>query len=193
MAARKKTKLQPVFRLSLEGEKQTIMDQTDALLLRYVGETHSLSEAAKRVGISYRNAWDRVKQVEKNLGERIVETKVGGAKGGGATLTPDGQILFDEFRKVRRYLFDALDDREFGGQASFRLSARNRLRARVTKVQKGAVVASVRMTTLEPSQITSIISNDAVDDLGLKEGDLVEAIIKSTEVIVGKRTTGPQA
>ena len=43
----KKMRLQPVFRLAIEGEKETVLDQTDALLLRYIGETSSLSKAAK--------------------------------------------------------------------------------------------------------------------------------------------------
>jgi len=183
----KKMRLQPVFRLALEGEKRTVLDQTDALLLRYIGETSSLSKAAKRCGISYRNAWGRVKQVERTTGKRMVETRVGGAKGGGATLTSDGAELLKEFRRVRRYLFDALDDREFWGQASYKLSARNRLRARVTRVQKGSITAQVKMMMLEPAALTSIISNDSVDDLALKEGDEVEAIVKSTEVIIAKR------
>jgi molybdate transport system regulatory protein len=180
-------RLQPVFRLALEGEKHMVLDQTDALLLRYIGETSSLSKAAKRCGISYRNAWDRVRRVEQTMGKRVVETTVGGAKGGGATLTADGVELLKEFRRVRRYLFDALDDREFWGQASYKLSARNRLRARITNVEKGSITAKVEMMMLEPAALTSIISNDSVDDLDLKEGDEVEAIVKSTEVIIGKQ------
>jgi molybdate transport system regulatory protein len=180
-------KLQPVFRLALEGDKQTVLDQTDARLLRYIGETGSLSKAAKICGISYRNAWGRVHQVEETLGKPMVETKVGGAEGGGATLTPEGEALFKEFRRVRRYLFDALDDQEFWGQASYKLSARNRLRARITRVQKGSITSEVKMMMLEPGALTSIISNDAVDDMELKEGDIVDAIVKSTEVIIGKQ------
>jgi len=181
-------RLQPVFRLEIEGEKETVLDQTDAHLLRYIGETSSISKAAKLSGISYRNAWDRVKHIERTMGKRMVETKVGGAKGGGATLTSDGADLLKEFRRVRRYLFDALDDREFWGHASYKLSARNRLRATITQVQKGSITSQVKMMMLEPAALTSIISNDSVDDLALKEGDEVDAIVKSTEVIIGKKT-----
>ena len=86
------------------------------------------------------------------------------------------------------YLFDALDDREFWGHVSYKLSARNRFRARITGVQKGSITSQVKMMMLEPVALTSIISNDSVEDLALKEGDEVEAIVKSTEVIIGKRT-----
>jgi len=188
LAPTKKAKLQPVFRLELEGEGgETILDQTDARLLRYIGETNSLTKAAKKAGISYRNAWDRLKHVEQKLGKPIVETKVGGAYGGRARLTPEGTALFQRFRGVRKYLFDALDDKKAFGKTSFRLSARNRMRAKVTKIQRGIITAQVKMVTLEPATLTSIISIDAVEDLDLREGDEVEAIVKSTEIMVGKK------
>jgi molybdopterin-binding protein len=42
------------------------------------------------------------------------------------------------------------------------------------------------MRVTAPASITSIISREAVEDLGLAEGDEIEAIIKSTEVIIAK-------
>ncbi len=179
-------KLQPAFHLSLEEGKQVVLDQTDALLLRRIAETSSLTEGAKLAGISYRNAWDRVKAIESNLGKKIVETKVGGATGGSATLTGEGVSLLHEFRKVRKYLFEALDEPEYMAHASFKLSARNRLKVKVTNVQKGDVTASLKMTVSNPAVLTSIISREAVEDLDLKAGDEVLAIIKSTEVIIAK-------
>jgi molybdate transport system regulatory protein len=178
--------LQPAFHLSLAEGKQVVLDQTDALLLRRISETSSLTEAAKLTGISYRNAWDRIQSFEKTLGTKIVETKVGGATGGGATLTPEGVSLLHDFRKVRKYLFEALDEPENMGHASFKLSARNRLRVRITNVHKGDVTAAIKMKVTVPAELTSIISREAVDDLDLKEGDEVVAIVKSTEVLIAK-------
>ena len=79
-------KLQPVFRLALEGDKHVVLDQKDALLLRRISETHSLTEGAKMAGMSYRNAWDRIRAMESNLGKKIIVTKVGGVTGGGDTV-----------------------------------------------------------------------------------------------------------
>ena len=186
MGSTRKANLLPAFCLSLEDNKHVVLDQIDALLLRRISETTSLKEGAKRSGISYRNAWDRIKAIESNLGMKIVETKVGGATGGGASLTPEGESLLQEFRKVRKYLFNALDDREFMVHASYKLSARNRLKAQITKIQKGDVTVSIKMRVMVPATLTSIISREAVEDLDLREGDEVEAIVKSTEVIIGK-------
>ena len=179
--------LQPSFRLSLEEGKHVVLDQTDALLLRGISETSSLKEGAKLTGISYRNAWDRIRAMESSIGVKIVETKVGGASGGGATLTPEGVALLKNFRKVRKYLFNALDEKEFMAHASYKLSVRNRLRVRITKIQKGDVTASIKMKVESPATLTSIISTEAVNDLGLKEGDDAIALVKSTEVILAKK------
>lgn len=179
--------LKPSFRLLLEdSERGVVLDQTDALLLRRVSETGSLTQSAKMVGISYRAAWDRVKKMEKNFGRPLVNRKTGGKTGGGATVTEESRRLLKEFRKTRKLLFNVLDDTEAWEDVGYRLSARNRLTAKVVEVRRGAVTSQVRMRLLSPTTVTSIITNDAIDDLSLKKGDRVQAIVKSTDVLVAK-------
>ncbi|MGD0146442.1 MAG: TOBE domain-containing protein [Nitrososphaerales archaeon] len=179
-------KLKPVPHLSLEDKKQTVLEEVDARLLRRISETNSLTEAARVLGISYRNAWDRIKRLESRSGKKILESKAGGATGGSSRLTPDGMTLFREFRSVRKYLFNALDDRDSAGNVGYKLSARNRVRAKITTIKKGDVIAMIKMAATDPVALTSIISNEAVEDLGLQEGDEVQAIIKATEVMIAK-------
>ena len=66
------------------------------------------------------------------------------------------------------------------------LSGRNQLKGKVTSVELGAVMASIKIEISEPDTITAAITKESVEKLGLAEGDDVCAIIKSTEVIVGK-------
>jgi molybdate transport system regulatory protein len=177
----------PAFRLLLEdGRKQVVLDQTDAALLRGISETGSLTRAAKVVGLSYRSAWDRVEKMQANVGLRLVESKTGGKTGGGASLTDEGRLLLKEFRKTRKLLFDTLDDKEAWEDVGYKLSARNKLRAKVVEVKAGAVTSQVKMRLVSTSTLTSVITNEAVEDLALKEGDEVEAIVKSTDVLVAK-------
>jgi molybdate transport system regulatory protein len=186
-----KRSLKPRFHLSLEnGEKQALLDETDALLLRRISESNSLTDAAKLAGISYRNAWDRLNRLETTLGAKVVETKVGGTKGGGTRLTQEGANLLNEFRQLRKYLFNALEDEEFRGHVAYKLSARNRFKAKIVEVQRGSITSEIKMLVLQPGKLTSIISNEAVDDLALKENDEVEAVIKATEVIIAKKEEG---
>ena len=67
-----------------------------------------------------------------------------------------------------------------------KLSARNQLNGKVTDVELGAVMANVKIEVSEPGVITAVITKESAEKLGLAEGDDVCAIIKSTEVIVGK-------
>ena len=66
-------------------------------------------------------------------------------------------------------------------------SARNQLKGKITSVDLGAVMANIKIEVTEPNTITAVITKESAERLGLtEEGDDVTAIIKSTEVIVGK-------
>lgn len=64
-------------------------------------------------------------------------------------------------------------------------SARNQLPGVVTGVRLGNVMAQVEIRVGD-NQVVAAITRDAAEDLNLKEGDQVVAIIKATEVMVGK-------
>ena len=66
------------------------------------------------------------------------------------------------------------------------ISARNKLDGTIEKVDLGAVMASIKIKVDSPGLITAVITKESAEKLGLKEGDSVSAIIKATEVIVGK-------
>ena len=66
------------------------------------------------------------------------------------------------------------------------LSARDQLKGKVTNVELGAVMANIKIEVEDPNTITAVITKESAERLGLAEGDDVVALIKSTEVIVGK-------
>ncbi len=67
-----------------------------------------------------------------------------------------------------------------------RISARNRFPGKVEIVEKGIITAKVKIRVDVPISITAVVTKEAVDDLGLKTGDIVEAIVKSTSVMIAK-------
>ena len=67
-----------------------------------------------------------------------------------------------------------------------KLSARNQLAGKILEVTKGQTTAHIRIDIGGGNIITSSITNEAVDDLALAAGDTVTAIIKSSDVIIGK-------
>ena len=66
-----------------------------------------------------------------------------------------------------------------------RLSARNRLKGKVVEVTRGQTTAHVRID-IGGIGITASITNEAVDELGLKPGDEAYAVVKASDVMVGK-------
>ena len=67
-----------------------------------------------------------------------------------------------------------------------KLSARNQLKGKIVKVTKGQVTAHVGIDIGGGVVVTASITNEAVDDLGLKVGDAAWAVIKASDVMIGK-------
>jgi molybdopterin-binding protein len=65
-------------------------------------------------------------------------------------------------------------------------SARNQLKATVKSVNLGTVMAEVVVELPDGQQIVSAITRNSAEALDLKQGDAVIAVIKSTEVMIGK-------
>jgi molybdenum-pterin binding domain len=66
------------------------------------------------------------------------------------------------------------------------LSARNKIKGTIEEIVLGAVMAKVKVNIGGGNAVSSLISVESVDDLKLKVGDEVYAIVKSTEVMIGK-------
>jgi molybdopterin-binding protein len=67
-----------------------------------------------------------------------------------------------------------------------KLSARNQLKGKIAAVTKGATTSHVKIDIGGGVTITASITNEAVADLGLKVGDEAWAVIKASDVMVGK-------
>ena len=67
-----------------------------------------------------------------------------------------------------------------------KMSARNQLKGTIKSIKTGDIMAEVIIELPGGQQITSVITADAIQSLQLQEGNQVIAIIKSTEVMVGK-------
>jgi molybdopterin-binding protein len=65
-----------------------------------------------------------------------------------------------------------------------KLSARNVLKGKVVSVEKGSTTAHVKIELASGQVVTSAITNESVDALGLKVGGEAYAVIKSSDVII---------
>jgi molybdopterin-binding protein len=66
-----------------------------------------------------------------------------------------------------------------------KISARNQLHGRVTAISLGGVMAEVRVQVGQ-HEVVSVITRASAEALGIQVGDAVVAVIKATEVILGK-------
>ena len=87
----------PRLNLWLENEGEVIFSIWRMELLQAVAETGSISQAAAAMEVHYRTAWQKINEMESRLGQKLVETQVGGRHGGGAQLTPLAQVLIAAF------------------------------------------------------------------------------------------------
>ncbi|MGP8033357.1 MAG: winged helix-turn-helix domain-containing protein [Steroidobacteraceae bacterium] len=67
-------------------------------LLEHIGSSGSLSQAARELRMSYRRAWQLLESINSSFRERVVLTATGGRGGGGARLTPFGELLIRAYR-----------------------------------------------------------------------------------------------
>jgi molybdate transport system regulatory protein len=180
-------KHRPTAKVWLEYKGKPLLGKGGADILEAVKKEQSISKAAKKVGMSYRYVWNYLDSISKTIGEPVVETFKGGKMGGGgAKLTQLGELLLKEYRRVEDYVGEVLRDEEYWEAAGLKISARNRLKGIVRSVEKGDVIAKVKMEIKAPVIITALISKEAAEDLNLRVGDKVEAVVKATEVLVAK-------
>ncbi len=177
----------PSGKIWLEREGKPILGKGGAEILKEIETQQSLTRAAEKLGMSYRYVWNYVQKIDKALGEDVVETYKGGKTGGGgARLTAVGKELLEEYTRLESCLGEFLACTNSLEVKRLRLSARNQLKGKIVSVEKGVITAKVKVEVKVPATITSVITKEAVEDLGLKVGDEVEVVIKSTEVMIGK-------
>jgi molybdate transport system regulatory protein len=153
-------------------------------LLKAIDEEKSLRKACMKMDISYKHAWNVLNKMSERLGKDVVTTARGG-KNQGTFLTDEGRRLIKEYEMNKKFVNNAMEDEGSWEKLSLAISARNKIPAKVTGVEKDGLVAKVKLE-IDPSALTSIITSEAVERLDIKEGDSVFAIIKSTEVLIGK-------
>jgi molybdate transport system regulatory protein len=177
----------PSGKIWIEHQGKPIVGKGGAEILREIDAQQSLSKAAEKLGMSYRYVWNYVQKIHRALGETVVETYKGGKTGGGgARLTDVGRALLDEYVRLEGCLGEFLACTNNVEVKRLKLSARNQLKGKIVSVEKGVITAKVKVEIKMPVTVTAVITKEAVEDLGLKVGDEVTAIVKSTEIIIGK-------
>ncbi|AUT72687.1 TOBE domain-containing protein [Paraburkholderia hospita] len=164
-------------------------------LLAAIGETGSITGAAKAIGMSYKAAWDAVDAMNNLAGETLVIRSTGGKGGGGTTLTPRALTLIDTFRAVERehrlFLERAgvaiagfSDDWQLIGRIGMKTSARNQWYGKVSAIQRGTVNDEVSLALPGGQSVVAVVTHESTETLGLAVGGEAVALVKASSVLL---------
>ncbi len=103
MDAKVKVWIEDDFRNLIFGDGKT-------QVLELIDETGSIKEAAERVGMNYKKAWNHVKILQENVADELVIANKG--SGGGTKLTPKAKELIETYKQLRDEV-DAFAQRRF--------------------------------------------------------------------------------
>lgn len=180
-------KHKPSCKVWIEYKGTPVLGKGGAEILRAIAAENSLSKAAVTLGMSYRYLWNYIQKTQKALKAHIVETFKGGkAGGGGAKLTALGKSLLEEYQRVESHLSAVLTDTEYCEATGLKISTPNQLNGKVLSIGNDKQTSKVKIELKAPATVTALITKKAVEELGIKVGDEVHAIVKSTEVMIGK-------
>jgi len=93
--------VEPRLKLWVEKDGLIVFSDYRAELLDHIARTGSISGGAERMGLSYRRAWGKIKEIEHNLGTRLVQSEAGGPGGGRTKLTREGEEILARYRVFR--------------------------------------------------------------------------------------------
>jgi molybdate transport system regulatory protein len=161
-------------------------------LIEAVAELGSISAAAKRVGLSYKGAWDAVQALNNLFDGPLVAAAPGGKAGGTATVTPRGHAVIAAFRRVQAEMDAALAklDRDVGSDLFWSLgmktSARNALRGVISDITPGAVSGEVTLALGDGVAITAVLTRQSIADLELEVGRHAIALVKASFIVLAK-------
>ncbi len=179
-------------------------------ILRLVGDCGSISEAARRAGVSYKAAWQAIDTLSNLAGAELLARAVGGSGGGGARLTDAGRHLLEASQMLdgaRRDVLGKLESRSTRQAAgagaepthglapgaaalALRTSMRNQLPCIVKAIRRRGSAVTVHLALPDGSAIGSRITRESAQLLGLTAGKPVLALFKATAVQIVREASG---
>jgi molybdate transport system regulatory protein len=98
----------PGLLLRVLSDRHPAMGPGKAQLVALIADTGSISAAARKMGMSYRRAWQLVEAVNKSFNRPVVLTATGGKRGGGAVVTDFGKRLVERYHAMETKASDAI-------------------------------------------------------------------------------------
>ncbi|NCN68478.1 MAG: LysR family transcriptional regulator [Candidatus Altiarchaeum hamiconexum] len=173
--------MEPKIKILLSDGK---INEKRIKLLKFIEKYGSLNNASKEMGITYKHAWDEIKDMEKSLNEKLLLIISRGRKGRGTTLREKAKEILNDYEVYEKGLNLEISDK-FWESLSI-MSARNKLNGTIEEIKIEGVAAEIKIKIDNPVEIVALITRTSAERLKLKKGDKTFAIIKATDVMMGK-------
>ena len=166
-------------------------------ILRRIAEGGSISEAARRAGVSYKAAWQAIETLGNLAGTALVAKAVGGSGGGGAVLTAAGQQVLQAAAVLERARAQALASLAPAGPGlaalALRTSMRNQFPCRVSALGTRGGLVRVELEMPGGARLFSRITRESAQLLALARGLQVLALCKATAVRMAEQIDSAEA
>ncbi len=104
------TRLKLNYKFWIETDSgESIMGEGKWILLKNIKDTGSLKAAVDKMGYTYRQTWENLKNIEEKIGFRLIEKSRGGAHGGHTVLTQKGEDIVAFFEKFYKQVKPAIE------------------------------------------------------------------------------------
>lgn len=170
-------------------------------LLAAIESTGSISQASRRVGMSYKGAWDLLDRANTISRFSLIAREIGGRQGGGARLTQLGRDLLDFYNQVSREHREFLERMNarlrnndlflsFYKGLSLQVSSSNRLFGRVERMRVGYVDVEIDLAIAGGHSISVLVTQASAEALKLRPGMEVVALLDAAQIILVKDFAG---
>lgn len=187
-------------KLAIDTAMGSFLGDKRIRLLEAIAEHGSILQAAKAVPMAYKAAWDAVDDMNNVAPEPLVLRATGGRNGGGSELTAFGRRLIAFYRALEQESQSALarlstrlvqdgdpdvtEFRQILRRISMKTSARNQFAGPVGAIRRGAVESEISLRLGPALELTAIVTNESVQNLGLAEGREVLAFVKASSIVL---------
>jgi len=187
-------------KLQVNTELGTFLGDTRIRLLEAIGTHGSILQAAKKVPLSYKAAWDAIDAMNNLADQPLVIRSTGGKNGGGTALTDYGRKLVALYRALELEYQSALDRlaanmgssesadlthfRQVIKRLAVKSSARNQFACTVVAMTKGDVDYEVRLDLDGQNELVAVITHESAENFGLRVGADITAMVKSSSILL---------
>lgn len=167
------------------------------MLLQQIQACGSISQGAKLAGMSYKTAWDAVKDMNTRLPDAVVSSEKGGKGGGGAKLTSFGERLLQMYaltEQMQGMVLAALQDQaipmnnllDVMAHFSLKTSARNQLSGKIVAITGDDFYAQITVELANGQLLRATVTHSSCLKLALTVGKPILLLVKAPAVSISR-------